>query len=68
MNSLVADGITKLIEFSYTNCLTSTMNFTLVIPRLCKINENESGHAPIYIPGQNYTEKTVNSRDKHSIQ
>jgi hypothetical protein len=67
-NACCADGITKLIEFSYTNCLTSTMNFTLVMPRLCKINENESGHAPIYIPRQNYTEKTVNSPDKRSIQ
>jgi hypothetical protein len=64
-NARCTDGITKLIEFNYTDCLTSTVNFTSVMPRLCKINESESGNAPVYIPGQNYTEKTVNNRDKH---
>ena len=56
---------TLLLDFNFTSCLDSTVNFTALTPRLCKINQTEQGLTPILVPPANDTELLVSNSQAH---
>ena len=59
LNASCVEGNQTLFEFNTKSCVSSSTNFSTLVPRLCKINDSEPGSIPVFVASANNTDETV---------
>ena len=65
--AVCTDSNTPLVNFSVTACPNSTVNFSALTPRLCKIDQNGTVFSPILVAPANDTELLVSHTFVHFL-